>query len=235
MFCFQNVFQCQLLTSFFSRCSIWWWEKNVSPPYSTGNSFELQSGLLVEKYYIVCVVIASRVGGWYEVRGGWDQWIGWHSLLIVFPPQIIHCSFTWASDMLPRARLAVERNTSTLTLTPVSLPGRSNISRLVRYCSRKQELPSESILNVCVVNCWQNQWESPVKSSARCKVHWKCKWDFYVAILSFAIGIVSQIYMQILSFHYTGERKLIILHKQIRLVGHDWHRHASSMVELHIY
>lgn len=69
--------------------------------------------------------------------------------------------------MLPRARLAAERNTSTLTLAaPVSLPRRSNISRL-------------------------NQWESPVKNPARCRVHWRCKWDFYVAIFSFALDSAS--------------------------------------------
>jgi hypothetical protein len=38
------------------------------PPYFTGNSFEIQSGLLVKKYYIVCVVIASRVG--IDTRSG---------------------------------------------------------------------------------------------------------------------------------------------------------------------
>lgn len=51
--------------------------------------------------------------------------------------------------MLPRARLAAERNTSTLTLAaPVSLPRRSNISRLVLYSTLMTHITSESFLNV---------------------------------------------------------------------------------------
>ncbi|XP_057367538.1 sodium- and chloride-dependent glycine transporter 1-like [Daphnia carinata] len=96
--------------------------------------------------------------------------------------------------MLPRARLAVERNTSTLTLTPVSLPRRSNISRL-------------------------NQWESPVKSSAKCSVHWKCKWDFYVAILSFALDSASWTRLTSSCIEHGGAAYLVARVISIMIVG----------------